>query len=642
MASGAPQTAADAGYRFGPYTLDAASYELRRDGIRVRLERRPLDLLLLLVARRGQLVSHADIAHRLWGDDVFVEVEAGIHTAVRKARQALGDSAEAPIYIESVPGRGYRFAAPVEPVSWPRVAVPTASPGQPPTPAATAVSPVPSPDAAATARWRVAAVPALLVAVVATATWSLGFSDPRPSPVVVGVLPFAAPDGTAALNETAAGLAEEISVSLGQVDPEHLRVVGRGTMLRYQPEARPPDEVGRAVGATHLVEGTVRAEDGRVRVTVSLVRTDDRTQAWSASFDGARSNLLGLQGDISRAVTRQIRLRLSSLRLRPGSRRHTQHPLAYDAYLQGRGFWSLRAREPNARAVEMLTQAISLDPAYALAWAALSQVHAASLLNGDGRPADVRQPALDAAARAIAAAPDLAEAVFAEAFCAWVVTWDWEQAEQGMRRAHALDPQHVDAVRTLGHVLSQRGNHDEAASFTQQAREMDPMDPLVHALSGQVAFQGGRFTESLAHAERALALAPGFWVGHMIHGQALERLGRLDDAAAALAQAERLSDRNAKAVATRAFTLARLGRTSEATSILEALAAAARQRYVPPYAFALVHLGLGDDDRALEWLTRAYESRDVHLMYVPVDAKWQHLRDDPRLVALLRRSGFRP
>ena len=253
----------------------------------------------------------------------------------------------------------------------------------------------------------------------------------------------------------------------------------------------------------------------------------------------------------------------------------------------------------------------------------------------------MRQSALDAAAAAIANGPDLAEAVFAEAFCAWVLTWEWEKAEQGMRRALALDPQNADAARSLGHVLSQRGNHDEAASMMQQAREMDPMDPLVHALSGQIAFQAGRYEESLAHADRSLALAPLFWVGHMVRGQALERLDRLDEAVTALTDAERLGDRNAKVVATRAFALTRLGHTSEARAIGEALEASSAQRYVPPYAFALLHLGLGDDDLALEWLARAYESRDVHLMYVPVDAKWQRLRDDPTLVALLRTSGFR-
>jgi TolB-like protein/DNA-binding winged helix-turn-helix (wHTH) protein/Flp pilus assembly protein TadD len=632
--------------RFGRFELDPAAYELRRDGRRVRLERRPLDLLLLLVERHGQLVTHGEIARRLWGDDVFVEIEAGIHTAVRKVRQALGDSAEAPTCLESVPGRGYRFVAPLEPEPAPApptapvVAVPAAQAAPPPPPAIPPAASLPA-SPSAPPRRLVLAWAALLAVAVGAATSSLGLGGTPPTPVVVGVLPFDTA-GTAGLASVADGLSDELSVSLGQIDPEHLRVVGRTTMQRYRGEPRSIDAIGRDVGATHVVEGTVRAEGTRVRVIASLIRVDDQTQVWSASFDRDATSWLGLQEEISRAIAPQVRLRLSAARTRAASLRHSRNPLAYEAFLQGRAFLSLRAREPNARAVEAFAQATSLDPGYALAWAALSHVHAASLFNGDGAPAAVRQPALDAAARAVAMRPDLAEAVFAQAFCEWTLSWNWPEAERGMRRAYALDPQHSDAVRSLGHVLSQLGRQEEAAAFMQQARDMDPMDPLAHALSGQVAFQAARYAESVAHADRALALAPMFWVGHMVRGQALERLDRLDEAMAALSEAERLSNQNSKAVATRAFALARRGRPQEARAVLAALTATARQRYVPPYAFALTHLGLGDDDEALDWLTRAHDDRDIHLMYVPVDAKWDRLRDHPRLVELLRRSGIRP
>jgi TolB-like protein/DNA-binding winged helix-turn-helix (wHTH) protein/tetratricopeptide (TPR) repeat protein len=639
-AAGAPRP-----YRFGPFVLDPSAYELRRDGRRVRLERRPLDLLLLMVERHGQLVTHAEIARRLWGEDVFVEIEAGIHTAVRKVRQALGDSADAPAFLESVPGRGYRFVAALHQAESASVATPTAAPLPAPHSAPPAAVPPPTsrPDAGAAAapRWRSLTLAALLAVVVAAATSSLGLSDPPSTGLVIGVLPFGNPSGIVALTHVADGLSDELSVSLGQIDPERLRVVGRTTMRRYRDGGQAIDAIGRDVGATHVVEGSVRAEAERVRVTASLVRTVDQTQGWAASFDRPRTSLLGLQDEISRAIAAQVRLRLTTTGNRAASRRHTRNPLAYDAYLQGRAFFMLRARDPNTQAVDLLTQATAIDPEYALAWATLAQVHVASLLNGDGAPSAVAPAALDAAARAVAIRADLAEAAYAQAFCDWLLRWDWPQAEQAMRRAYALDPQYVDTVRTLGHVLSQLGRHDEAAALMQQAREMDPLDPLAHALSGQVAFQAGRYVESLAHGDRALALAPAFWVGHMIRGQALERLDRLDDAITALADAERLSERNSKAVATRAFALTRLGRIDEARTLLDALTAAARQRYVPPYAFALVHLGLGDDEEALAWLTQAAESRDVHLMYVPVDAKWDRLRGQPRLTELLRRSGFR-
>jgi TolB-like protein/DNA-binding winged helix-turn-helix (wHTH) protein/Tfp pilus assembly protein PilF len=638
--------------RFLNCTLDPGGYELRRDGRRVRIERQPMDLLLLLVERRGQLVTRAEIAERLWGDGVFVEVETGIHTAIRKIRLALRDAADAPRFVETVPGRGYRFIAPVEvvlpatappapPAAAPsapappaRVTPATGDPSQPPSEAARpAAGAAPQP---ATAWWPWLAAAGLVLGALVSLLWS-----PRDAAAVrIAVLPFATLGEAAELAPIADGLAEETIATLGQSDPEHLAVVGRTSMLAYRGTTKSLTEIGRELQATHLVESSLRTDGTRVRLTTRLVRAADQVQLWSQSFDREPSRMLDMQQELSRAVVEQIRLRVTPARATALARRHTQDPAAYDAYLRGLSFASRRTPEANRQAVELFTQATTLDSGYALAWAALAMVQAASLLNGDGQPGVVGPRVRDAAERAVAAAPQLAEAQFVHAYLHWGLEWDWPAAERGMRQARALDPQNVDPLRVLGHVLSQMGRHDEAAALMAQARALEPLDALTHALSSQVAFQARRQEEARQHAVRAVALAPSLWIGHMMLAQASAAMGQVGAALEAVDEAERLSGRNSKAVSLRAHVLATSGRTAEARQVVDALEAASRTRYVPPVALALVRVGLGEVEAAFAGLERAVEARDVHLIYLTVDPKWDPLRDDPRFAALLRRCGF--
>jgi Flp pilus assembly protein TadD len=176
----------------------------------------------------------------------------------------------------------------------------------------------------------------------------------------------------------------------------------------------------------------------------------------------------------------------------------------------------------------------------------------------------------------------------------------------------------------------------------RRARELDPLNPLSYALSSQVAFQARDVAGALQHANRAIALDHAFWIGHQMRGQALEASGDQDLALEALATAARLSGQNSKPISLTGYILGRAGRTDEARDVLAVLELASRQRYIPPYALALVHAGLGDADAAFEWLDRAYEARDVHLMFLTVDVKWDRYRGDPRFAALLARCGFTP
>jgi TolB-like protein/DNA-binding winged helix-turn-helix (wHTH) protein/tetratricopeptide (TPR) repeat protein len=603
--------------RFGDFELDLGAYELRRAGASVRLERRPMDLLILLVQRRGQLVSRAEIVDRLWGKDVFVDVDTGVHTAARKIRQALGDSSESPTFVETVPAKGYRFIAPVS--------------------VATAAA-----DPPVTSRRTHLLLGAAAIAVVAAGlgAWAWFGSAPATSPVTVAVLPFENLSGDHEYDYLASGLGAELISSLGQIDPERLRVLARSSTAPYAGTSKPLAQVGAELGADHLVESSVRVDGGRVRITATLVRGQDQVQIWSATYDRAITGVLGLQSELSTAIAEQIRLRLSPERVAALSRRHTRNAAAYEAYLRALAFTNLRTPATNLRAAELYRQAVALDPGYALAWAAMSQTIAASAVNGDAPPLEVLPPARDAAQRAMRADPDLAEAQHAAGYVRWLLEWDWTSAESVVRKAIALDPAYAPSYRTLGHALSQMGRHAEAMAAMRRARELDPQNPIAHALSGQVAFQARNYAAAAEHAQQALVIDPTFWIGYMVRGQARERLGDLSGALDDLDKSVQFSAGNSKALSLRGYILARAGRASAAREVLRALEERARKGYVPPYASALVHAGMEEPAAMFDALERAYAARDVHLIYLPVDSKWDPYRHDPRFQALIARCGF--
>jgi len=638
--------------RFGDFVLDVAAYELRRDGRRVRLERQPMDLLFLLVGRRGQLVSRSEIVDALWGEGVFVDVENGVNTAIRKLRNALRDAPDSPKFIETVPGKGYRFIAAVE-------ILPDAA--EAPLPAAsvapssvveeeavgTEVRPVPHSAPIVTERtagWRASAplvIGALALAALAGALLWVWRQPPESGrPITVAVLPFDNLTGAAETDYLAGGLMEDTIVSLGRIDPARISVIGRTSMAAYKGTTKSLAEIGRELGTDYLVESSLRSESNHLRITSRLIRVRDQVQIWSRTFDRDTTSILGLQQEISSAIAEQVKTRLTPDAQSALARRQTQNAEAYDLFLRGRHFLSQRTPEAMQNAIESFQDATVADPTYALGWANLSMAYGTSPINSDVDPRRVSAAARESAVRAIAANPDVAEAQHALGQVNWAFEWDWRAAEAAFRKAIELDPSYSPGHLVLAHLLSQTARHADAEPLMRRARELDPLNPLPHALSSQVAFQARDYDGALQHANRAIALGQEFWIGHMMRGQALEELGDHDLALTALATAARLSGQNSKPISLTGYILGRSGRTPEARDLLGALEMASQQRYVPPYAIALVYAGLGDRDAVFEWLDRGYGARDVHMMFLTVDAKWDPYRSDPRFQDLLARCGF--
>jgi TolB-like protein/Flp pilus assembly protein TadD len=570
-------------FRFRDFELDVAGYELRRQGRPIRLERQPMDLLILLVQHRRQLVSRTDIVERLWSKAVFIDVETGVNTAVSKVRQALHDSADAPAFVETIPGKGYRFIAVVEVIR-------------------------------ATQR--------------------------EPSRVMLAVLPFENIGSDADREYLADGLTEETIATLGQSDPDNLSVIGRTSMMAYKGTRKSLAAIGGELSVDYLLEGSIRGESGVFRITAKLIRVHDQAQVWSASYDRKPTSMLGVQQELSTAIASQIRLRLPPERLDALSRRQTQNAYAYDLYLRGRRFWNQLTPPTTRQAIEYYTSATQLDPDYSLAWAGLAEAYASGPVNGDARPLDMWPLAREAAAQAIRSEANLAEAQHALGQVSWWLEWDWPTAETAFRRAVALDASNAWMHSMLGHLLSQSGQHAEASPCMRRARELEPLSALHCAMSSQVAFQAGDYPTAVEHAQQATILDPEFWVGYMMCGQAFERLGEIDRAFEALAIAARFSGGNSKPISLRGYLLARLGKLKDARDVLGMFEGVSRSRYLPPYATALVHAGLGEEKTVFEWLDRAYAARDVHLVFLTVDSKWDPYRTDPRFEAFLARCDF--
>jgi TolB-like protein len=563
--------------RFEDFVLDVSAYELRRQGRSIGIERRPMELLILLVNRRGELVTRDEIVKHLWGPDVFIDIDASINTVIRKIRRALRDSADRSRFIHTVQGKGYRFIAAVELMH---------------------------------------------------------------SGVVLAVLPFQNLQADPDQDYIADGLTEETIAGLGQIDPERLSVIGRTSSMAYRQTAKTLSEIGRELGADYLIEGSVRGASGRLRITAKLIRARDQVQVWTETYEREANNLLGLQAELGRAIAQQIHLRLSAERAATIARRQTQNPEAYNLYLRGRHYNNQMTHATLARALDCFRQATIVDPAYALAWAGIADSYSSRLFSSDTRPSEVSDVARAAVEQALKYGAAVADAHTSAGMVKFLFDLDWPAAEEHLRHAIALDPSLVHNYWMLAHALSLQGEHERALAAARQSRELDPLNPLVHSMSAQVAFCARDQEAAARHAREALLTEPDYWIGYFQLGQACQQMGRTDEALQALAEASRLSNGNSKPVSVSAYTLTTCGRANEAREVAGALEQLSRTRYVPPCALALIYAGLEEDEKVLEWMEQAVAVRDVHLIYVSLDPKWDRFRQDDRFLDLLRRCGL--
>jgi len=561
--------------RFNGFVLDPSAYKLRSGKRTIRLERLPMELLLLLVERQGELVTREQIAARLWGEGVFVDVENGINTAIRKLRRALGDDSGQPRYIETVAARGYRFMPEIS-----------------------------APDARAT------------------------------HAVMLAVLPFLNLSRDASQEYFADGLTEETIAALGAIEP--LGVIARTSSMAYKGTTKTVSQIGRELGVQYVLESSIRREADRVRVTAQLIRVKDQTHVWAQSYESSSTSLLDVQNQLARAIAAQVQIKLPSWPARLLAERGAANAEAHDAYLRGRFYWNLRTSTNIKRAMEYFREAIHADPRYSVAYAALAEAYATLPITSDAPTAECLPAAVDAAQAALRLDPDCSEAHSSLACAKFWMEWDWKNAEAAARKAIALNPSFALAHLYCAHILSNSGRHVEAAREIACALQLDPLSPHMHAIRGQLLFQAGRYADAEASVHKALVLNPRSWIAHVIAGKLELVAGHLDQALASLQTSFTHADGNTEPLSLQGYCYARCGKREEARRILEVLAELSTRRYVPPYNVAMVYAGLEDRDSAVAWLKRAHADHDVRMVFLPVDPKWAALNQSREVRDLLR------
>jgi TolB-like protein/DNA-binding winged helix-turn-helix (wHTH) protein/Tfp pilus assembly protein PilF len=617
--------------RFNNFQVDLHTGELRKNGIRLKVPRQPFEVLALLLEHPGEAVTREELRGKLWRDDTFVDFDHSLNVAINKLRDVLSDSVDAPRYIQTLPRRGYRFLAAVEPVQQAR-----------PVP-----RPLPSGLPARTLSWKAVLLALVLVAVLASAFGFdfrgvrrklLGQAAPRIQSLAV--LPLTNLSGSLDDTYFADGMTEALITELAGISA--LKVTSRTSVMRYKHSTKPVKEIARELGVDAVVEGTVLRSADRVRITAQLIDTRTDSHLLSRTYEGGIRDVLALQSSAATAIADQIRVQILPNERARLSAAATVNPAAYEAYLKGRYFASKRTAEGLHKAAEYFQQAVDKDPAYAPAYAGLADTYFPLTNWGWLSPKEAMPKARAAAIKALEIDERLAEAHVSLGMVSLVYDWDWPAAGKHLEKALALNPAYPAAHQWYSNYLLALGRPDEALTEAKSAVDLDPVSADLNHYMAWSLGMARRYDEAIERERKTLELDPGFPPAHVVLASAYGAKGMYREALAEAEKLSGLSPGSPAALLSLASIHARSGDRSQALRELEDLKALSKQRYVPSDYIAMVYVRLGDKDQAFAWFEKAYEERTGFLPWLKVNAALDPLRSDPRFTDLLRRIGIPP
>jgi TolB-like protein/DNA-binding winged helix-turn-helix (wHTH) protein/tetratricopeptide (TPR) repeat protein len=628
--------------------LDRGAYELRRAGRALKLERIPLDILFLLIERRGQLVTREDIIESIWGKDVFLDTDSSINGAIRKIRQVLKDDPESPIFVQTVTGKGYRFIAIV---AGPTVAVEQGDAGQKLESAGThgqdRNSPVanPRPLAAGKLRPSVGLLAALVAIILAVGAYEL--SQRRRAPlaavqprVMLAVLPFANLSNDPEQEYFSDGLTEETITDLGELNPERLGVIARTSTAAYKHTGKTIAQIGRELGVDYILEGSVRREGGIARISAQLIRVKDQVHMWAHNYDRETAGLLVLQNELGRAIAQQVQVKLAPPYGGRSTNKYPPNPEAYELYLKGRFCLNQRTFSEIDKSAEYFQRSIEKDPGFALAYAGLADSYIANAIRS---PQDFYPKARAADSRALELDDDLAEAHAALGAEKADFEDDWRGAEQEFKRALELNPNYAEAhFRYAWTYLTPRGDSEHAIAEMKKALELDPFSRIYNTVFGLTYFYARRYDQAEEQFKHAIELSPDFFVTYYHFAWLYSQVGQYPNAISELTKGRLLSgdDRVVKSAASQDAALRKAFAAEGATGFWQQLLKAGDD--VGEFDKPQLYARLGDKQKALEWLDRNYEERRALGALLNVDPAFDFLRSDPRFGDLVRRMGLTP
>lgn len=607
--------------RFGAFEAHLSSGEVYRQGRKVRLQGLPFQVLEALLLSPGQLVSRQELCRRLWPEGTFVDFDNSLNSAVNRLREALGDSAANPRFVETVPGRGYRFIAPV--VAEARLSRPLA-PG----------------NGSGFGPWvRGLAGAALVLLALSVAFWGLqraGWIGGQER-VRLAVLPFANLSGDSAQDYFGDGLTDEMIARLGGLDVRRLGVIARRSAMLYKGSDKPLGQIASELDADYLLEGTVRQQGERVRITARLVQAEDSTQLWSASFDRNPQEVLEVQQEVAARVARSLALKLLPGSAPPKAPAPSFDSLSYDAYLKGRYHWNKQGPKAVLKAIEHFRQSIGHDPGFAPAHAGLADCY--NFLAGAGHQpaAEAYRTARQSAERAVELDDSLAEGHAALGVVLLFADRNLEGAGRELERALELNPSLTTAHLWTGCLHAASGQPERAVEAALQARLVDPQSFVAYSNLGWYHYYARQYDAAIRESRRALDLEESHHLARVCLQLAYRKKGM---PAQALQEAKSLLKAfGAPEDDLDAFDSlpAQQGLEEALRQQLKWLEKATQQTYISPYVLAFYASLLGREQQALDWLEEAVDERASHLVYLPIDPSFDELRDRPRFRLLMSR-----
>ena len=625
-------------YEFGPFRLDPLKRRLMRDGEPVRLTPKALELLLVLVEASGRTVEKDELLEKVWAGTIVEEYN--LNQNITALRKSLGDSRQDSQYIATIPGIGYRFVADVRKVEdEPRLGVRRLDAALASTGRDQYQSRVKPPDSKAKLSQYALLILVPVVAVAAVA-YLLYTREKPPKVTSIMVLPLENLSGDPEQEYFADGITDALIGDLAKVGGLH--VISRTSSMHYKGTKKSLPEIAREINVDAVVEGTVQRSGDRVVIRAQLIHAATDRHLWVRDYERGMRDVLDLQSEIAQAIAREVQIKMTPAEQARFSSRHPVRPKAFDQYLQGRFlYWNRRTPDNLNKAMEHFQNAIKEDPNFAQAHVGLADCHNAlgTVQFGALPPMEARRRAEEAATKALALDPQLAEAYNALGSVKHF-NWDWTGAEQDFKRAIEWNPNYANAHNFYAGYLMCRGRADEAIAASNRARELDPFSLSISAQRGFLLENARRYEEAIAQLRNVIEMDPNHYQAYWILGHTYAANKQFDEAIAASEKAVELSGRTPGALGILGLAYGLADRKAEAKKVLDELLKLNRTRYVTPAAFVNVYIGLGDKDKAFEWLEKAFQERSNYVAYLKVFPIADPLRSDSRFADLLRRVGL--
>jgi len=630
--------------RFGTYEVSLQSGELRKSGVKIRVQQQPMKLLEILLERPGDLVTREELRSRIWANESFGDFDQAVNIAIAKLRGALGDSAENPRYIETLPKRGYRFIAEVTVVD---TDVPTKSPEsadgdrrgtEPEHQLQDAELTVTSKPGLWPTR-RVIVVLTLVLSLLILAVWLFHSHDHPPTGIrSLAVLPLDNLSGDPTQDYFADGMTDELITDLAQI--RALRVISRTSLMGYKGVRKPLPEIARELNVDAVVEGTVLRSGDQVRITAQLIQAPADKHLWAESYEGNLRDTLTLQKEVARTIAEQIRIEVTPREQAALKSVKAIDPEAYEAYLKGRYFWNKRTADGLKKAVDYFNQAIAKDPNYAAAYSGLADTYA---LLGDWQyavmtPKEAMPRAKAAAMKALELDDSLGEAHASLAFCLDGFDWNFEAADREFRRSIELSPSYATGHQWYSWHLALLGRNSEAIAEMTKAENLDPLSLIINADLAELFLIAHFPDESTEQSRKTIEMDPNFAFGHNQLAQAHLQKHMFPEAIAELEKAIQISGGSPTFTANLARAYAATNRKEEAVGLLNDLKKRSAPSNTNAAEIAMIYVALGDKNQAMVWLEKGYEER--FNPGVLVRPGFDPLRSDPRFQELIRRIGL--